>query len=770
MPADHQGSQKAAPRPPLFWVLYAAAFAVVAGLIWAGFRYTHPPEAEGATQAPVARQAVSKEDQALYATYGGSPSCKDCHEEAYKLWENSHHGLAERMMDPVLEAAAFQSHFNKIRHGSQVSSVTNNNGTYEIHTLGLSGRIERFVPKRVLGVNPLRQFIVPKERGIFQVTELAFDPNHPDWFNVYGNEDRRPGEWGAWTGRGMTWNTMCAACHNTRLRKNYNPADDSYRTAMVERGVGCESCHGPMADHNAWQAAHPKQEGDPTIKKLSREQMFNVCSTCHSRRAELTGDFKPGDSYFDHHSLTIPDETDLFYPDGQIRDEDFELTAFLGSRMHASGVRCIDCHEPHAGKVRISGNYLCLVCHAAENPPAPKIDINTHSHHKIGERGDSCVGCHMPQTVYMQRHSRHDHGFSVPDPLLTKEFGIPNACNRCHDDRDVDWSLEYVQKWYGDRMNRPTRARAQMMAKAKQGAPGSAAALTAHLDVETNSLWRAVSVGFLRRWATEPKVTTALLNTAKDPHSMVRSQTLRSLENLLQGGDPRVRAVFEEALGDTNRNVRLDAAWGLHAVVDTNSVAGKDLLRFLHHTSDQPSGALQTGIFRMDRGDLLGAMSSFQRALLWDTNSAPIYNALAVGYSMQNKGAEAVLALERACELAPTDAEYRFKLGLAYSEAGRLRDARSALREAVRIDPDFATAWYNLGLAENANGDVEPALEALLRGETADPQAAQIPYARATILARLGRNAEAAAAAQRALEIRPNYPEAQSLLGMLSSR
>ena len=39
----------------------------------------------------------------------------------------------------------------------------------------------------------------------------------------------------------------------------------------------------------------------------------------------------------------------------------------------------------------------------------------------------------------MARDPRHDHGFTIPDPLLTKELGIPNACNRCHADKTVDW-------------------------------------------------------------------------------------------------------------------------------------------------------------------------------------------------------------------------------------------------------------------------------------------------------------------------------------------
>jgi hypothetical protein len=222
---------------------------------------------------------------------------------------------------------------------------------------------------------------------------------------------------------------------------------------MAERSVGCESCHGPMKAHNEWQVANKSRSAkDPTLKKLSRDQMFHTCAACHSRRGEITGDPKPGDSFFNHHLLSIVDESDLFYADGQVRDEDYEVSAFLGSRMFHKGVRCADCHDFHSAKVRLPGNMMCLSCHGPGATNAPVINPVTHSHHKvfgfdttgvmtntdlttykpdaIKETGGECVNCHMPQTVYMQRHSRHDHGFTIPDPLLTKQFAIPNRCSQ----------------------------------------------------------------------------------------------------------------------------------------------------------------------------------------------------------------------------------------------------------------------------------------------------------------------------------------------------
>ena len=60
----------------------------------------------------------------------------------------------------------------------------------------------------------------------------------------------------------MNWSSVCAACHNTRVRKNYDEVTDAYRTTMVEMGVSCESCHGAMKEHVRQRQTHrePKYE------------------------------------------------------------------------------------------------------------------------------------------------------------------------------------------------------------------------------------------------------------------------------------------------------------------------------------------------------------------------------------------------------------------------------------------------------------------------------------------------------------------------------
>jgi hypothetical protein len=206
----------------------------------------------------------------------------------------------------------------------------------------------------------------------------------------------------------------------------------------------------------------------------------------------LTGEFKPGDSFFDHFSLEILDESGRWYPDGQVKDEDYEFASFLGSRMMQSGVQCRDCHRAHSGE----GNALCLRCRQGKDPGftnAPAINPAEHGHHKLNGKGGECTGCHMPVTVYMQRHPRHDHSFTIPDPLLTKELGIPNACNRCHADKSVDWAVKYAEQWYGAKMDRHTRERAQWIGAALRGEESAKAKLTGMLSggTESGKLWES---------------------------------------------------------------------------------------------------------------------------------------------------------------------------------------------------------------------------------------------------------------------------------------
>ena len=371
----------------------------------------------------------------------------------------------------------------------------------------------------------------------------------------------------------------------------------------------------------------------------------------------------------------------------------------------------------------------------------------------------------MPQTPYMQRHWRHDHGFTIPDPLLTKQFNIPNACERCHADKGTDWSLKYVEQWYGTNMNRPYRQHAQAVARARQGDDAAIKPLLGMLATDENFYWQAVAAGLLQRWCAEPSVTPALLGQMNHTNPLVRQMTEQSLAPLADRAD--VAAALQLRLQDASRNVRIEAARLLAATLNTNSLAGAEYLHHLDHTADQPLGQMQRGVFEWQRPDPAKALKHFQTAVDWDPYSAGIRHELAMVLSQMGRTSDAVKELQAAVKLAPRDAEYHYKLALALNELGNKENVLAELEAAVKLDPHHARAGYNLGLARNAAGNPTGGIQALLAAETADPRDPRIPYARATIQAKLGQKDEARIAARRALELNPNFTEATALLRQL---
>ncbi len=703
--------------------------------------------------------------------FAGSESCKECHRQAYDEWKGSHHANAQRDLSPALDDEVF-SPTRTIHHASQTSTASKEGGKYTLTTAGLESPAQPFVPSAALGVDPLWQYIIPGPNGRFQLTELAWDPAKKEWFNVYGEEDRKPGEWGHWTGRGMNWNSMCAPCHTTAYHKNYQVKSDAYASAYVEQGVGCESCHGALGKHVEFQRARPQGSyfADKTVPKLSPDQYLAVCGACHSRHGDLTGKFRPGDEYYDHFDPALPDLSNIFYPDGQILDEDFEFNVFMLSYMHDSGVRCNNCHSPHTSKIRKPLNDLCMDCHRSSMGGRIAIDPAGHGFHPLDKGGSKCTDCHYPQTPYMQRHWRHDHGMTIPDPQLTKEFGIPNACSRCHTDKSVDWAIEWTDKWYGARMNRPTRDRARVLARLKRGDLTAVTEAIRLLGEQRNSTWRAVFLKMLApalHESPDPQVRQTvqqtMLDRLKDSAPIVQSAAIEGLEPLGES----VAEQIKPALSAPYRVVRVKAAWALRQGLDLTSPAGQELSAMLTYSLDQPTGAFRWANYLTETGQPEQALSWFAKAVAWDPGSAPFRHSYAVALSQTHRLDEALQQLDAAARTAPRDAIYPYSRGLILAELGRGAEARDALKLAVELDPRPARFWYNLGLAEYQLGDAGAALAAIEKAEQLEPSAADYPYTRATIYLGMNNREQARAAAQQALRIDARHAATLRLMNEL---
>lgn len=728
------------------------------GTLTPGCRKAAAPAAVAASE-PAAKAAADR------APVPASSDCRSCHEDVFKTWSASHHALANRPVDEKADADAFGTPQEFSAHGISYRVEWKDGKPLFTEKRDGASAAERYVADYVLGHTPLRQYVVPIGGGRFQAAELTFDPAKKEWFNVFGDERRQPGEWGHWTGRGMNWNSMCAHCHMTGYSKNYNAVTDTYATTWREHGVGCAQCHDMPANHAATAKKNPAPTALPAATvTANRQRAQETCAPCHARNELLTGDVRPGVSYHDHYRLTLPTEAGVFYPDGQMRDEDFNYTSLLTSRMGGkAGVTCLDCHDPHSGKTILpaQNNALCLQCHSAPGRlNAPVIEPLAHSHHAAGSTGNQCISCHMPTTAYMVRDPRHDHGFTKPDPLLTKELGIPNACNRCHTEKPVDWAIEHSNRWYGAKLQSRQRERARVVAAAQANEPAAADKLLALIATEEIPAWKATLTLLTRNYATShPQVLEAARTAIRDADPMVRSAGAQVIAAV-----PREVTALRPLLNDSTRVVRLDAAWPLTAELPDNSPSRRELDAYLAVSADQPAGRMRIGQDLFNRGRTAEAEAQLRKATEWDPNSAGMHDALGIVLNELGRPDEAAAALWRAARLSPTDATAAFNAALAFAGARKLADAELAFREAVRRNRRYDRAWYNLGLLLAQTGRVADGIAALQTAEQLAPQVADYPYARATLLWQRGERAAAIAAARRALEADPSHPQARELI------
>ena len=623
------------------------------------------------------------------SAYTGSEACRACHAGVVDAWQSSLHHLA------MLPAA---------RRGGPV--VARDGG---LVMTGAALGISEDVPLTyVLGFRHVEQYVGPLAPGRLQALPLAFDPVRGEWFDLFEGEGRRPEDFGHWTNRGMNADAQCIFCHTTGYEKGYQPDADTYRSRWVEMGVGCEACHGPGGVH----VRAPRAPGDPYARR-NPPALLGACESCHSRRVEHAP-YVPGGEFLDSFEPELLD-TDLYYADGQVKAELYEVVSFQMSRMYAQGVRCWNCHDVHGGGTKGTGNALCLGCHA------PSYGEPGHTHHAAEGTGAACVGCHMPVTTYMRRDPRHDHSFPRPDPCATLALDIPNACTSCHADENARWAAEQVRAWFPDSAERERRRdTARQIQQARHGDPASLPALLALLRGPGDVVRRATAARLLAHFPTSEGVTPALLTALHDPEPLVRAGAAWTLAQR-SALTPDARAGLVDALGDGIRLVRLSAAPAIPriaseplapAALRTLETAEEEWRASEEHAADTLEGHYNLALFAAARGDPRAAEFEYRTALrLWPTSSQVRHN-LGMLLATQGRLAEAEAEFRAVLDRDAVP-ETAFALGLLYGQQGRWREAAAALERCVAAAPSYPRARYNLGLAYAKAGEEPRALDVL---------------------------------------------------------
>lgn len=716
-------------------------------------------------------------------SYVGREVCSGCHPAEAELWEGSHHDLA---MQPAT-ASTVLGDFDDATfdYAGTTSTFFEREGKFFVRTEGPDGELDDFEIAYTFGVEPLQQYLVPFGGGRYQALSIAWDSRSADagggrWFHLYPEEPIGHEDPLHWTKRFHNWNSMCASCHSTRVRKNFDLASHRYETEFFELDVSCEACHGPGSHHVTWaETAESERRGDSglavDLSSDDAEWVMNMetglsernpprteraeietCAVCHSRRAQIREADPHGQILLQDHRLALLTDP-LYYPDGQIKDEVYVYGSFLQSKMYQNGVTCQDCHDPHGLHVRAEGNGACASCHLTE-----KFDTAAHHFHEPNRRGAFCVDCHMPATTYMVIDPRRDHSFRIPRPDLTAALGVPNACNGCHTDESPEWAAMTIAEWFD---HEPESHYGEALHAGWMGAPDARERLAALVSSpDTAGIVKASAASLLPTAAAfrsdDPLVRLGALSGADGIEPTVKHQLLVPLL------DDDVRAVRTEA-------ARILTAVPMERFTESQRAKLDRVLDEYRETqqlnADWPEAHMNLGLVDAQLGELEEAERRYQRALELDPYFARAYVNLADLYRVMGRDEKSVAILREAPDDLD-DAGVHHALGLALVRTKRDEEALAELRRATELMPEEPRYAYVYGVALQSSGDLGESVRVLTEASERHPYDRDILVALVTTHRDRGEIDEALPYAHRLAELNPSNPSIQQLVSQLEAR
>lgn len=662
-----------------------------------------------------------------------------------------------------------------------VSRMFRDGEKYMIHTEGEDGEMHDFHVKYVFGVEPLQQYMIEfdrtpdmKENEVprVQVLRLSWDTTKKEWFYLRPpdvTDKLEPDDPLHWTGIGQRWQTMCADCHSTNLKRNFDAKSNQYHTTFSEIDVSCEACHGPGSLHvelaNSSSIFWDRRYGYglAKLKGEDPEPQLQSCAPCHSRRGLLDTDFQAGDSYCDHFQLELLQE-DTYFADGQIKDEVYVYGSFIQSKMYHKGIRCTDCHDPHSLELKHPGNETCTSCH---QHASGKYDVPSHHHHVPGTEGAKCVNCHMPQRTYMAVDPRRDHSLRVPRPDLSVSIGTPNACSGCHVQDQLNqvpeaqrsslteyanwlqlaeegdetiaslvnqtdqWCDDACEQWYGTERKKPphfaetiANFRKNRLSPSPEDDVESIKAmlkLATQNDAQSPAIARASALNELAATGTSnafPAAVSLLKKQSESP--LVRGAAI----NLFMMAPQSItRKALMPLLSDDTQLIRNEAARVLVASGTYQNLSSseqsrvnfalKDVKRSLMAAADRAGAHLGWAMICEGQGRLEDAVEAYRTAIRVEPNTTgPRSNlsSLLEGLASQQPAPQAAQTMQEAKKLR--------------------REELPLLERDANLAPENASVQYRYGLALYLAGDMTEAMKRLELAAKLEPEVADFTQAR----------------------------------------
>lgn len=331
------------------------------------------------------------------APYVGASRCQPCHEQKYRTQRASGHGQSlasgpdvalipfpdARFQDPDSPRVSYAFH----QEGTSVTLDSQIGGT------SYPGTVTYAVGSGTHGLS----VVVEDEQARARLARVSLFL-HKTKLDLTASVPRGVFDDRQYLGRPLDQVALgaCLSCHTTALIRSGPHGGFT----QLERGIGCERCHGPGDHHIKAVEANLDDLAIARFRRASPQRTFKLCAQCHM---PLPNDpLSPGDpALVRQQALTLP-----------------MSRCFTSS---GGALSCVTCHDPHQDAETNHAHYerICLDCHSstekrgAPMPAGASAEGRRASVCPVNAARD-CIACHMAKVEIPDEHASYtDHHIRI---------------------------------------------------------------------------------------------------------------------------------------------------------------------------------------------------------------------------------------------------------------------------------------------------------------------------------------------------------------------
>ena len=384
-------------------------------------------------------------------------NCAACHQSNFDSW----HQTAHRKTVAKAAAATVRGDFageNQLNYNGVKVETTRDGANFRIKIGD-----EIYEIAAVVGAKYIEQYVGEKD-GEFYSLPIGYNLSEKRWINLNDADFARKDA--DFSRHLQNWKTDCAACHQSGANDLPN--------GFAGFGISCAACHGNAAEHLASKTSVWAKLGFQTAdeiinpQNLSSDDSMMICANCHAKDLNKTPQVETpaaGKPLNDTVSAHQPNDfnAEKYWSNGASKFSGSEFQSLLrsvcyvqsksgGHGIAGAKINCASCHSMHETSVENAAaksyNQNCVSCHSQFSDANAVVE---HTKHSPDSEASSCVSCHQPETIYGRMRFVRTHEISVPNPVLTVEKNVPNACNLCHTDQSANWAIASSKKLWAER-------------------------------------------------------------------------------------------------------------------------------------------------------------------------------------------------------------------------------------------------------------------------------------------------------------------------------